>query len=314
LFDIHNKKIISAPNGDNGRTAKEYGKNGQNIYIRVPLGTSVYDKDSNELIVDITASGQEFIVAKGGRGGHGNAFFKSSFNRAPSLYERGEFGEQKNLFLKLRYLADVGIVGLPNAGKSTFIGKVANAKPKVADYQFTTLSPILGVVTHKHDKMVFSDMPGLIEGASQGKGLGHDFLKHIERCTILIHMISLCKEDNEDPAKAYQLIKNELKQYSFSLLEKPIIIVASKADVDGAKSQLTKLKKKTAKQPLFVISANKNEGIEPLLDHVFALHNEILLANKRQSETKQKSVKVIELKQQKDFSLELKIFRNEHGV
>lgn len=187
LFDLRNKKNIFAQNGENGQTKMATGRNGQDYLIKVPLGTSVYDFDTNELITDILKSGQTYEICKGGKGGRGNAFFKSSFNKAPTLFENGDIGEERKVFLKLKYVADVGIIGFPNAGKSSLVTALTNARPRIANYQFTTLVPILGTTKINDKDIVFADIPGLIEGASEGKGLGHDFLKHIERCQILIH-------------------------------------------------------------------------------------------------------------------------------
>lgn len=308
LFEIRNKKIISAMNGTNGRTAKEHGKNGETTYIHVPLGTEIFNAATNELIVDITKDGQQHIIAEGGKGGRGNAFFKSSFNRAPSIYEHGDIGEEKNIHLKLRFLADVGIVGFPNVGKSTFISKIANVKPKIASYQFTTLVPVLGLVTYNNERMVFSDMPGLIEGASKGKGLGHDFLKHIERCSMLIHMVSLDKTETPDPILSYEIITNELKEFSSALLDKPIILVASKCDAKGASAQLRKLKQSIKHTRIFVISAKDKIGIDELLAYIFNMHKR-LLDNIKKNQKDNNTSKIIELP--KEISMHLKITKQD---
>jgi GTP-binding protein len=198
------------------------------------------------------------------------------------------------------------LVGLPNAGKSTLVGKISNAKPKVANYQFTTLTPVLGIVTRKRDKIVFADLPGLIEGAAEGKGLGHEFLKHIERCSILIHLISLNPSDNENVTQAYKVIVNELKQYSKALFSKPIIVVANKIDVDGSNKILTKLKKHV-KGKVYAISALERIGLDELLKQVFIDFDKIQTENKKKLLAQTSKTKVIELKQQKDFAKDLKI-------
>jgi GTP-binding protein len=208
------------------------GRAGKDVYIKVPVGTTVYDAETEKIIVDILSVGQEFVICKGGKGGYGNAFFKSSFNKVPTLHENGDLGETKEILLKIRYIADVGIVGFPNAGKSTLINLISNAKPKIANYQFTTITPVLGVVKNKGKELIFADMPGLIKGASSGKGLGHEFLKHIERCYVLIHLVSLDPNDNEDVLLSIKQINDELKKYSKILLNKNIILVASKADTE----------------------------------------------------------------------------------
>jgi GTP-binding protein len=280
--------------------------------VNLPLGTSVYDTKTNELLIDILESGQTFTICEGGKGGRGNAFFKSSFNRAPTLHENGDLGEEKNVLLKLKYIADVGLVGLPNAGKSTLVGKISNAKSKIGNYQFTTLVPVLGVIEKNNTKIVVADLPGLIEGAAEGKGLGHEFLKHIERCSILIHLISLNPQDNDDVVKAYQVINDELKKYSKALFDKPIIIVANKNDVPNAENNLIKLKK-ILKQKHYVISALKNTGVDELIQVIYQYFDEIQAANKIKLLNKTTKTKVIELKQQKDFRKDLKIIQIDDG-
>jgi GTP-binding protein len=306
LFELRNHKNITAVDGENGRTAKETGHGGSDVHINLPLGTSVYDTNTNELIVDILESGQTFTICEGGKGGHGNAFFKSSFNRAPTLHEHGDLGEEKEVTLKIKYIADIGLVGLPNAGKSTFVGQVSSAKPKTANYQFTTLVPVLGIVNLHNEKVVFADLPGLIEGAAEGKGLGHEFLKHIERCSILLHLVSLNPTDGEDVVTSYKTITNELKEYSRALLDKPIIIVANKIDVDGAQDNLKKLKK-SIKGKIYIISALTKEGIDELLEAIYQDFQKIQLKNKQKLLNQTQKVKVIEVKQQKDFAKDLRI-------
>jgi GTP-binding protein len=270
------------------------------------LGTSIYNAETNELIADILESGQTCVVCEGGKGGRGNTFFKSSFNRVPTLHENGDKGQELDVVLKLRYIADIGMVGLPNAGKSTFIGQVSNAKPRVANYEFTTLTPVLGVVSLHDKKVVFSDLPGLIEGASEGKGLGHEFLKHIERCHILIHLVSLNPIDNQDVEKAYTTINDELEKYDSSLMDKPIIVVANKIDVDGSKENL-KILSKFLKHDIISISAKENIGVKELLEVIYKEYIEIEKINQIKLEKQVQKVKVIELKKQKDYSVDLKI-------
>jgi GTP-binding protein len=306
LFELRNRKSIVAPNGENGRTAKETGHGGNNVFVNLPLGTSVYDANTNELIVDLLESGQTYTICEGGKGGKGNAFFKSSFNRAPTLHENGDLGEEKTVILKLKYIADVGLVGLPNAGKSTLVGKVSSAKPRVGNYQFTTLIPVLGIVKKHNQKIVIADLPGLIEGAAEGKGLGHEFLKHIERCSILLHLISLNPQDNVDVVQAYKIINNELKKYSKALFNKPIIVVANKNDLDETENNLKKLKK-IIREKIYVISALNGDGIEKLVEEIFHKFKEIQDENKKKLLKQTTKTKVIELKRQKDFTKDLKI-------
>ncbi|GHU47297.1 hypothetical protein FACS1894218_1410 [Bacilli bacterium] len=275
-------------------------------YIHLPLGTSVYDTETNELLVDILTSGQTFTICEGGKGGRGNAFFKSSFNRAPTLYENGDVGQERNVILKLRYIADIGLVGLPNAGKSTFVGQVTTAKPRVANYQFTTIVPVLGVCETHNDKIIFADLPGLIEGAADGKGLGHEFLKHVERCSILIHLVSLNPEDNKDVVKAYKTIKNEMGQYSSALMDKPIVIIANKIDVHGAEVNLQKLKK-AIRAPILAISAKDKIGLKETLTKLYKQYQKIKKDDQLRLIQHISKVKVIEVKQQRDFTKDLMI-------
>jgi GTP-binding protein len=289
------------------------GRGGAQTYIKLPLGTSIYDANTNELLVDILESGQTYTICEGGKGGHGNAVFKSSFNKAPTIHENGDIGQERNVRLQLRYIADVGLVGLPNAGKSTFIGQVSNAKPRVANYQFTTLTPVLGIVTHGKYKLTFADIPGLIEGAHDGKGLGHEFLKHIERCHILIHLISLNPADNTDVVKAYKTINSELKQYSTALLTKPLVIVANKIDVEEAATNLKKLEK-TLKQPVIAISALHKTNIDETLAIIFKQYQTIIKQNQLKLEDKTPKARIIEVKQQRDFAKDLVITKKDEGV
>lgn len=307
LFEWRNHKKIIASNGENGRTAKETGKGAKDTYINVPLGTSVYDEKTNELICDILESGQTYTICEGGKGGRGNAFFKSSFNRAPTLHENGDMGEEKYVIFKLRYIADVCLIGLPNAGKSTFVGQISNAKPKVANYQFTTLVPVLGIVKIHNDNLVFADMPGLIEGASEGKGLGHEFLKHIERCQIFIHLISMNDDDNHDVIKAYNVINSELEKYNRELIGKPIVIVANKKDINNTQTNYEKLKKFLKKQKNFFISAKENDGVSDVLEFIYKQYNLIKIENEQKLKDQKQNIKVIEIKKQKDFSQDLNI-------
>ncbi|GHU33877.1 hypothetical protein FACS1894166_10360 [Bacilli bacterium] len=256
--------------------------------------------------MDILTTGQTYTICEGGKGGRGNAFFKSSFNRTPTLYENGDIGQERNVIMKLKYIADIGLVGLPNAGKSTFVGQVSGAKPRVANYQFTTLIPVLGVCNIHEEKIVFADMPGLIEGAAGGKGLGHEFLKHIERCKILIHLVSLNPEDNEDAGKAYKVIANELKQYSSALLDKPIVLIANKTDVNGSETNLKKFKK-VVKKPILVISAKDKTGLKEVLEKLYKQYKKIKDEDQLRLIQHTSKVRVIEVKQQKDFTKDLVI-------
>ncbi len=307
LFDLRNKKNIFAQNGENGQTKMATGRNGQDYLIKVPLGTSVYDFDTNELITDILKSGQTYEICKGGKGGRGNAFFKSSFNKAPTLFENGDIGEERKVFLKLKYVADVGIIGFPNAGKSSLVTALTNARPRIANYQFTTLVPILGTTKINDKDIVFADIPGLIEGASEGKGLGHDFLKHIERCQILIHLISLNEYDNEDLFKAYQLINNELEKFNDQLTKKKMLVVLNKCDLSYDENKVKDFLKKSKLKNILLISTKDKTNLDELKQEVYKIYLDQEKINQQQLEQQTSDVEVIELKKQKDFKHDLKI-------
>lgn len=262
------KKII-AKNGENGGIKNMYGANAEDLIVKVPLGTVVINDDTNKIIADITLENQKYLIASGGLGGHGNAHFKSGFNKAPTLYEKGELGETFNARLELKELADVGLIGLPNAGKSTLISKLTNATPKIANYQFTTLVPILGSFDYNNQKIIIADIPGLIEDASEGVGLGHEFLKHIERCKILLHVVSLSLDDNEDIIASVNTIFNELKKYNLDLIKKKIIIIANKLDLEIENYQLNKLREMFSNYEIIPISCATGEGLEELKEIIY---------------------------------------------
>ncbi len=259
-------KHITAKNGENGEIKTMHGRSADDVIVQVPVGTVVYDLETNEQITDISEDGQEFVICRGGKGGFGNFHFKSGMNKVPSLFELGDLGEKRECKLVLKHIADIGIVGLPNAGKSTFISCISSAKPKTANYQFTTLIPVLGTIYINNRKIIFADIPGLIEGASEGLGLGHDFLKHIERTSVLIHMISMDAEDAQDPYESYCTIMNELKNYSEALAKKPMIIVANKMDAPGAEEKLAELKKKIKDHKIIACSTGLAENLDAVVD------------------------------------------------
>lgn len=232
LIDFRFQRSYKAQNGQSGMGSNCSGKRGEDLIIPVPVGTMVFDADSGELLGDINQPGERLLVAQGGFHGLGNTRYKSSINRAPRQTSPGSLGEARNLHLELRVLADVGLLGLPNAGKSTLIRAVSSAKPKVADYPFTTLHPNLGVVSvGPHKSFVMADIPGLIEGAATGAGLGHRFLKHLSRTCILLHVIDLAPLDNSDPVESAKAILNELSEYDPELLDKPRWLVLNKTDI-----------------------------------------------------------------------------------
>ncbi len=257
---------IEAGNGGRGTPNNCTGEDSFDKVILVPLGTVV--KKDGVLIADLTEAGQTAIVAKGGRGGRGNLSFKSHSNTAPRIAEIGQPGDEVTLILELKVLADVGLLGFPNAGKSTFLSAVSAARPKIADYPFTTLNPNLGIATYKGKSFVVADIPGIIEGASDGKGLGHQFLKHIERTRILLHMVDPQGFDGLDAVKSVKVIENELKQFSKDLYKKPRIIIINKSDIEGAEDTFKKIEKKYPKFKVFLISAATGSGINKVLDEV----------------------------------------------
>lgn len=264
LADFRYKPELKAKSGQSGSKANRHGKSGEDLYVKVPVGTIVWREDI--IIADLVASGQEVVVAKGGDGGFGNAHFKSSVRQAPRVAEKGEPGETFEAELELKLLADVGLVGFPNAGKSTFLSVVSNARPEIADYAFTTLTPKLGVADVDGESLLIADIPGLIEGASEGKGLGHDFLRHVERTAVLLHLIDIYADD---VAKSYQTIRSELEKHSSELAERPEIIVLTKAeglDQELVNMQLAAIGEvASSSTPVFVISAAAHQGLTELL-------------------------------------------------
>ena len=264
LFNFRHSKTFIANDGEKGGIKNQYGKYAEDVIVDVPVGTVVYLEKDKEFLGDLNEDGKIVMVAKGGRGGRGNSCFKSSTNRVPKIAENGEPGERKRLILELKLLADVGLVGFPSVGKSTLLSVVSAAKPEIADYPFTTITPNLGVVSVKDgSSFVMADLPGLIEGAHQGKGLGLQFLRHIERCRVIVHVIDL-SETGRDPFEDYKIINNELKEYGFALDKRPQIIVASKMDEEGADEKLKKLEKQIGKE-IIPISAITEDNIDKLL-------------------------------------------------
>lgn len=264
LADFRYQKHIKAANGENGKSRGMHGANAEDRYIKVPLGTIVYNYETNEKIGEITFHEQELVVAKGGRGGRGNMAFATNKNPAPRISENGDLGETLKIKVDLKVLADVGIIGFPSVGKSTLISVVSNARPKIADYPFTTLQPNLGMVHHKNVDFALADMPGLIENASSGHGLGIRFLKHIERCRIFIHMVD---GSIEDPYKSYEIINNELEQYNKDLLQRKQIVVINKADIISPE-QKALIDKQFKDLDYMYISAYSKINIDKLLDKI----------------------------------------------
>lgn len=266
LLDFHYKRKIVAPNGQNGMGNNMYGAKGESIYIKVPLGTVVTNLDTGKIVADITKHGQEVIVARGGRGGRGNSFFANSRHTTPDFCEKGEPGVEYNAGLELKVLADVGLVGFPSVGKSTLISAISAAKPKIAAYHFTTLNPHLGVVGVPDGRsFIVADLPGLIEGAHLGLGLGIQFLKHIERTRIIVHVIDMSASEGRDPVEDYKKINNELESYNLDLMKKPQIIVANKMDLPGAEENLQYFKEELGIENVICISAATRQNLNELI-------------------------------------------------
>lgn len=275
LIDFRYTRKYQARRGENGRGSDQYGKGGDDIVLRMPVGTQIHDEDTGELLFDLTTHGERVVLAKGGDGGLGNLHFKSSTNRAPRKSTPGWPGEERRLKLELKVLADVGLLGMPNAGKSTFIAAVSNARPKIADYPFTTLYPNLGVVrVGPQQSFVVADIPGLIEGASEGAGLGHQFLRHLQRTRLLLHIVDLAPFDEEtDPVEQARAIVQELKKYDQALYEKPRWLVLNKLDMVPPQERAARVqdfvRRLRWKGPVYEISALTREGCQPLIHAIY---------------------------------------------
>jgi GTP-binding protein len=267
LVDLHLQRTYKAENGQHGQGSNKHGADGKDLVIRVPVGTVVYDAETGELIADLVKVGQRVIVARGGRGGRGNAAFATPTRQTPVFAELGEPGEERTLRLELKLLADVGIIGYPNVGKSTLISRISAARPKIADYPFTTLVPNLGTVRVDNFSFVVADLPGLIEGAHRGVGLGHQFLRHAERTSLLLHMVDIAAVEGRDPICDFETINEELRLYNPELAKKPQIVVANKMDLPNAHENLRRCLPYWRQRgyEVFAISALTGEGIEPLV-------------------------------------------------
>ena len=273
LVDFRYQRHYKGNRGDHGQAKNCSGRSGEDSIIRIPVGTVVMDDSTSEIIADITEHGQKVIVAAGGRGGRGNARFMSNTNKAPTLAENGEPGLENWLRLELKLLADVGLVGFPNVGKSTIISQVSGAKPKIADYHFTTLIPNLGVVELEDGQsFVMADIPGLIEGAHEGAGLGHEFLRHTERTRLLLHVLDISGSEERDPLEDMRIIQEELRLHSPALALRPVILVANKMDIPGAEEQLQRLKDAVGEDhEIFAVSAATGEGLKALIYRIAQL-------------------------------------------
>ncbi|WP_416196505.1 GTPase ObgE [Selenomonas sp.] len=271
LLDFRYHRKFKAENGENGDIKNQYGKNAPPCIVKVPPGTTVRDEETGELLADLTEVGQEAVIAKGGRGGRGNAKFANAANRAPTFAEFGEPGESRNLVLELKLLADVGLVGYPSVGKSSLVAACSAARPEIADYHFTTITPVLGVVKTDYEKsFVMADIPGLIEGAADGVGLGHDFLRHVERTKLILHIVDASGIEGRDPVDDFYKINKELKKYSEKIARRTQILVANKIDLPEAAENLPRLEALAAKEGLkfFAISAAAHTGLRELISYV----------------------------------------------
>lgn len=266
LIDLRYHKIIKGEKGNNGKGSDRTGANAEDIIIKVPQGTTITDSKTNNVICDLINDKDQFIVARGGRGGRGNASFASHDNTAPKMSEKGEPGEEKEIKCELKVLADVGLVGFPSVGKSTILSVISSSKPKIAAYHFTTLNPNLGVVKLKDGRsFIMADLPGLIEGASEGLGLGLKFLRHASRTKIIAHVLDMGAEEGRNPIDDYRIIDNEIKKYGNNLDKKKVIVIANKMDIDGANDNLEKFKKEYPNLDIIAISAFSLDGVEDLV-------------------------------------------------
>ena len=271
LLDYKYKRHYKAQRGEDGRNKDQYGAGGDDMVLRVPMGTMVHDVDTGELLADLSEPDARCVVARGGKGGRGNIHFKSPWNQAPRTAEPGTPGEERSLRLELKLLADVGLLGYPSVGKSTFISRVSRARPKIADYPFTTLAPNLGMVRLSDDRsMVIADIPGLVEGASEGVGLGHRFLRHVERTGVLLHLIEVRElpEPEREPMRDFDTLNRELARYAPELAEKPQVVALNKIDLPGAQAAADELRARFAERgvELHLVSAATGEGVPALLE------------------------------------------------
>ena len=286
LMDFRYRRKYEAENGQNGMRKKRFGKNGEDLVIKVPVGTMVIDEATGKIMGDMTRHGQSFVAAKGGKGGKGNTMFTTSTRQAPNFAEAGGFAKERTVILEMKLIADVGLVGFPNVGKSSFLAMATSARPKIANYHFTTIEPNLGVVQMFDTSFVLADIAGIIEGAHEGAGLGHDFLKHIERTRVLIHVVDVSGSEGRDPIEDFEKINAELAQYSEKLLNKPQIVAANKIDILGCGpdpedllicDEYIRFKEYVEDKgyPVFPMSAPAGQGVEELLRVAFAKLQEV---------------------------------------
>ncbi|WP_103108277.1 GTPase ObgE [Brevibacillus reuszeri] len=265
LVDFRYQKHFKAPRGEHGRNKSQHGAGAEDMYVRVPPGTTVIDDDTKEVIADLIEHGQSAVISKGGRGGRGNIRFANASNPAPHISENGEPGQERYIMMELKLIADVGLVGYPSVGKSTLLSSVTAAKPKIAAYHFTTLTPNLGVVDLGENSFVMADLPGLIEGAHEGVGLGHQFLRHVERTRLIVHVIDMAGVDGRDPYEDYLQINRELVLYNLKLEDRPQIVVANKMDLPEAAENLQRFKEKLPDVQVYEISSATRQGVQELM-------------------------------------------------
>ena len=278
LIDFRYNTHYKAERGQHGQGSSMHGRSADDKLLRVPVGTVVRDAETQQILADLTSAGQRVVVAKGGRGGRGNTHFVSSTHRSPTLAENGDAGEERWITLELKLLADVGLVGFPNVGKSTIISHVSAAKPKIADYHFTTIVPNLGMVKVDEGRsFVMADIPGLIEGAADGAGLGHRFLRHTERTKVLVHVLDISGSEGRDPLEDFAIVNQELEKYNASLMKRPMLIAANKIDIMGEVDYLDLLREKLPDYEVFPISAATGEGLKPLVYRLAELVEQVEL-------------------------------------
>ncbi len=294
LMDFRYRRKFKADNGENGRIKSQYGRGAKDLYLKVPVGTTVYDFETGEVIGDLVENKQELVVAHGGRGGRGNIHFATSVNTAPEIAENGEPGEDRVLRLELKMLADVGLVGFPSVGKSTLLSVVTKAKPKIASYSFTTLTPNLGMVILPDGRdFSMADLPGLIEGASQGVGLGIQFLRHIERTKVILHLVSMDPNNGREAIEDYHTIRNELASYDQDLSKKRELIVATQMDIPGSEEKLAEFKKalkaEDNNEPVYAISSITHKGVDKLMQDAATLVEEVEKQKQEEPKVTQKT-------------------------
>ncbi|WP_242367631.1 GTPase ObgE [Lactobacillus intestinalis] len=294
LMDFRYRRKFKADNGENGRIKSQYGRGAKDLYLKVPVGTTVYDFETGEVIGDLVENKQELVVAHGGRGGRGNIHFATSVNTAPEIAENGEPGEDRVLRLELKMLADVGLVGFPSVGKSTLLSVVTKAKPKIASYSFTTLTPNLGMVILPDGRdFSMADLPGLIEGASQGVGLGIQFLRHIERTKVILHLVSMDPNNGREAIEDYHTIRNELASYDQDLSKKRELIVATQMDIPGSEEKLAEFKKalkaEDNNEPVYAISSVTHKGVDKLMQDAATLVEEVEKQKQEEPKVTQKT-------------------------